>query len=183
MRARARRALGHIVPQRSKDVIIKVAKLDQLPPERLALLEHDYRYWREKWGFDAVNPDMDEVLRRWGDTEICWAFDPDGGAPARRSSAPSRGTRSVAEPVAGTIGAVVITHNRRRLLHECLEALLAQTRPPDAAVVVDNASTDGTPAMVAQEFPGVHVLALEVNEGGAGGFQEGMRRRASAAWR
>ncbi len=75
MRARARRALGHIVPQRAKDVIIKVAELDQLPPERLALLEHHYRYWREKWGFDAVNPDMDEVLRRWGDTEVCWGFD------------------------------------------------------------------------------------------------------------
>lgn len=75
--ARARRALGQAVPQRAKDVIIRAAKLDRVPAERLALLEHHYAYWREKWGFDAVNPDMDAVLSRWGDTEVCWAFDPE----------------------------------------------------------------------------------------------------------
>jgi glycosyltransferase involved in cell wall biosynthesis len=40
-------------------------------------LEHHYRYWREKWGWDARNPDMAEIERRWGDTEIWWAHDPD----------------------------------------------------------------------------------------------------------
>ena len=82
----------------------------------------------------------------------------------------------MAERVEGTIGAIVITHNRRDLLRECLAALLGQTRPPDAVLVVDNASTDGTRAMLAEEFDEVQVLALEVNEGGAGGFHEGMRR-------
>ncbi len=82
----------------------------------------------------------------------------------------------MAEPIRGPIGAVVITHNRRELLRECLTALLAQTRPPDAVLVVDNASSDGTRAMLLEEFPGVDVLALATNEGGAGGFHEGMRR-------
>ncbi len=43
-------------------------------PERLA---HHYAYWREKWGFDLLNPDVDALRRRWGDTEVCWRYDPD----------------------------------------------------------------------------------------------------------
>ena len=76
-RARARRALGRVVPQQGKDIIIRVAKLNKMPPEKLVLLEHHYGYWREKWGFDVLNPDMEAVLSRWGDTEVCWAFDAD----------------------------------------------------------------------------------------------------------
>jgi GT2 family glycosyltransferase len=43
--------------------------------EQCARLRHHHAYWRRKWGWDALNPDMDEVRRRWGDTEICWATD------------------------------------------------------------------------------------------------------------
>lgn len=77
VRAGVRRRLGELVPQRAKDVIIAAAGLDRMPQERLALLGHHYAYWREKWGFDPINPDMDALLRRWGDTELCWAFDPE----------------------------------------------------------------------------------------------------------
>jgi GT2 family glycosyltransferase len=45
--------------------------------EQLARLRHHYAYWREKWGWDVVNPDMAEVERRWGGTEICWSTDPE----------------------------------------------------------------------------------------------------------
>jgi len=74
-----------------------------------------------------------------------------------------------------TVCAVVVTHDRRELLEQCLTALNAQTRPADALLVVDNASTDGSSAMVAERFPEVEVLRLETNGGGAGGFNEGMR--------
>ena len=43
-----------------------------------------------------------------------------------------------------TICAVVVTYNRKKLLGECLDALLHQTRPLDSIIVIDNASTDGT---------------------------------------
>ena len=43
-----------------------------------------------------------------------------------------------------TVAAVVVTFNRSRLLLECLQALLTQTRPIDRIILVDNASTDGT---------------------------------------
>lgn len=72
--------------------------------------------------------------------------------------------------------AVIVTYNRRALLAEAIAAVLSQTRPPDAVLVVDNASTDGTAQMLAEGFPDVSVLALENNQGGAGGFHEGVKR-------
>lgn len=71
--------------------------------------------------------------------------------------------------------AVVVTYNRKTLLRECLLALESQTRRPDAVLVVDNCSTDGTEAMLAEEFGHLSHLRLEVNSGGAGGFHEGMK--------
>jgi GT2 family glycosyltransferase len=74
------------------------------------------------------------------------------------------------------VWAIVVTHNRKELLRECLAALAGQKRPPDRILVVDNASSDGTRAMVESEYSEVDVLALVRNEGGAGGFHEGMKR-------
>jgi GT2 family glycosyltransferase len=75
----------------------------------------------------------------------------------------------------GGVWAIVVTRDRRELLRGCLAALAAQERPPDRVLVVDNAGSDGTPAMVREEFPSVELLQLAVNEGGAGGFHEGMK--------
>src|SRR5262249_55701030 len=70
--------------------------------------------------------------------------------------------------------AVIVTYNRQQLLAEALGAVLAQPRAPDAVIVVDNASTDGTAAAVRGRFPGVRLVALDANYGGAGGFACGM---------
>lgn len=79
-----------------------------------------------------------------------------------------------------TVAAVVVTWNRKELLSRCLGAVLGQIRAPDHIVLIDNASSDGTPAMLAAEgFLGdarLHVVRLAENLGGAGGFAEGMRR-------
>ncbi len=71
--------------------------------------------------------------------------------------------------------AVVATHNRAALLAKCLEALLAQTAPLDSIYVIDNASTDGTGALIRERFPSVHHLRLPENTGGAGAFHRGIR--------
>lgn len=71
---------------------------------------------------------------------------------------------------------VVVTHNRRDLLTEALDAIAAQTRRPDVLIVVDNASTDGTPALVRERFPDVDLVELGTNTGGAGGFAAGIAR-------
>lgn len=72
--------------------------------------------------------------------------------------------------------AVVVTHNRRGLLAECLAAVLAQSRPADRVLVVNNASTDGTAEMLREEYPETEVLTLGSNGGSAGGQHEGLRR-------
>jgi glycosyltransferase involved in cell wall biosynthesis len=59
--------------------------------------------------------------------------------------------------VALTITAIVCAHNEAKCLPACLFSLLAQTRPPDEILVVNNASTDET-AAVARAVPGVRVL-------------------------
>ncbi|TDD81830.1 glycosyltransferase [Actinomadura rubrisoli] len=76
----------------------------------------------------------------------------------------------------GPVAAVVVTFNRRDLLDEALTALHGQTRVPDRIIVVDNASADGTPAMVRDRFPDVDLLELPCNVGGAGGFSAGTAR-------
>ncbi len=70
--------------------------------------------------------------------------------------------------------AVVVTYNRSDLLHEALAAIVAQDRPLDEIVVVDNASTDETPDLVRTHFAAVRYLRLERNTGGAGGFALGL---------
>jgi rhamnopyranosyl-N-acetylglucosaminyl-diphospho-decaprenol beta-1,3/1,4-galactofuranosyltransferase len=72
------------------------------------------------------------------------------------------------------VTAVVVTYNRRDLLLESVAAVLAQDRAPDAVIVVDNASEDGTAAAVREKFPAVHLAEFKRNSGGAGGFAGGM---------
>ncbi|HLY50766.1 MAG TPA: glycosyltransferase family 2 protein [Solirubrobacteraceae bacterium] len=72
--------------------------------------------------------------------------------------------------------AIVVTRDRRDMLSRCLSALREERRAPDAVLVVDNASSDGTAEMVQDEFPEAEMLRLTTNVGGAGGFSRGMKR-------
>lgn len=76
------------------------------------------------------------------------------------------------------ITAVVVTYNRMDKVTTVIDHLLAQTRPPDQVLVVDNASTDGTADALAPYVAGdrIDVLRLPENTGGAGGFAAGMAR-------
>lgn len=89
------RAVGRYVPQRLKDRVSAVAGLDaDHDPAKIALMRRHADYWGRKWGFDMLNPDMDEVQRRYAGTELCWAYDDDrrehGRRIARAYSAPER---------------------------------------------------------------------------------------------
>ena len=77
-------------------------------------------------------------------------------------------------PDSPRVVAVVVTYNRRELLLEALAAVQAQSRAPDAVIVVDNASTDKTAAAVRDRYPSVRLAGLARNTGGAGGFAGGL---------
>lgn len=86
------------------------------------------------------------------------------------------------------VAAVVVTYNRKELLRECMEALLAQELPENISLellVVDNAGTDGSREFVAdllQRNTNIHYVRLKRNMGGAGGFYHGMKRAAEAGY-
>jgi rhamnopyranosyl-N-acetylglucosaminyl-diphospho-decaprenol beta-1,3/1,4-galactofuranosyltransferase len=78
--------------------------------------------------------------------------------------------------VSETVAVVVVTYNRADLLERMLVGLAALERLPDAVIVVDNASTDRTPAVLAAATnPGLQVIRSDDNLGGAGGFHLGVR--------
>ena len=59
----------------------------------------------------------------------------------------------------GAIAAVIITHNRKEKVSQCLDSLLRSSRRPDEIFVVDNASADGTYEHLRHNYPDVHVLS------------------------
>ncbi len=55
------------------------------------------------------------------------------------------------------VSVIVCAYNEASFLPACLHSLLAQTRPPDEVIVVNNASVDAT-GDVARAIPGVRVI-------------------------
>lgn len=53
---------------------------------------------------------------------------------------------------------VIRTYNRCELVLECVASVLAQTRPAEQVIVVDDGSTDDTVASLRARFPGVLVV-------------------------
>ncbi len=93
--------------------------------------------------------------------------------------------------VSEKICAVFVTMNRSATAKECLRRLLLQTRPIHKVIVVNNASTDDTVAMVTSfkeshpEFS-IDLLDLKENLGNAGGMHLGLEKAfdegADRAW-
>jgi GT2 family glycosyltransferase len=69
---------------------------------------------------------------------------------------------------------VILNTNHRDDTLECLASLAATTYPNHRAIVLDNASTDGSAAAVAAAYPEVRVIALERNLGYAGNNNVGI---------
>jgi len=71
-----RRGVGRHAPRGLRAGVARMVRVGELDPARRALLDHHYAYFARKWGFDPLNPDMEAVLARHGDSEVCWAYDP-----------------------------------------------------------------------------------------------------------
>jgi GT2 family glycosyltransferase len=63
---------------------------------------------------------------------------------------------------------IVLNYNGAHLLPACLDSLALQKNANIESIVVDNGSTDGSAALVAEKYPNVKFLALDKNYGFSG---------------
>src|SRR5476651_747432 len=78
------------------------------------------------------------------------------------------------------VAAVVVTYNRLKLLKEGIEALKKQSRKPEAIIVVNNGSTDGTDTWLAAQKD--LIVYNQENVGGAGSFYRGIKEAYDAGF-
>jgi GT2 family glycosyltransferase len=74
------------------------------------------------------------------------------------------------------VSVIIVSYNTRALTLDCLRSVYEQTRELSFEVfVVDNASSDGSAAAIAAEFPQVHLVANSDNRGFAAANNQAMR--------
>jgi len=73
------------------------------------------------------------------------------------------------------LGVVIVNFNGGDCIGRCLSAVARSSCRPAATVVVDNASTDGSPEIVERDFPWVTVLRRTQNDGFTGGANAGLQ--------
>src|SRR5262245_50338862 len=73
------------------------------------------------------------------------------------------------------VSLIVVTYNSVALLTDFFAALAATTYQPYEVLVVDNASSDGTAAYIAERHPEVKLLANATNQGFGRACNQGAR--------
>ena len=75
------------------------------------------------------------------------------------------------------ISIIILSWNTKKLLKDCLKSVFAQKLGPNSleVIVVDNASTDGSPEMVRREFKQVKLIKNQENLGFAKGNNQGIK--------
>jgi len=73
------------------------------------------------------------------------------------------------------VAAVVVNYNGREITLQAIASLRRMDYPDFDVVVLDNASTDGSSEALAQAYPDLRQIRLEVNRGSASGYAAGFR--------
>lgn len=79
-------------------------------------------------------------------------------------------------PTEGSVSVIVVAWQSGDDLARCLSALTAQTRPPLEILLVDNASTDGSPQAAVRTIAGITLVSAGANLGFAAGVNLGARQ-------
>ncbi|MGH2366784.1 MAG: glycosyltransferase family 2 protein [Chloroflexota bacterium] len=74
------------------------------------------------------------------------------------------------------LSVVVVSYNTAGLLERCLTSIMAHPVPGMEVLVVDNASRDGSVALVRERFPGVTAIANQCNVGFGAACNQAIRR-------
>ncbi len=118
--------------------------------------------WEAKWGWNPHYPDLNEIRRLHGRTEIAWRI----GETLRYHPADEF----------PPVDCALVTWNSLKLLRRTLETLAATDYPADKVrvYVADNGSTDGTgeylAALAADYRFALHAITLPLNTGVAAGI-------------
>jgi glycosyltransferase involved in cell wall biosynthesis len=91
------RRFGRYAPASLRHALGRKAGVGAADPTKVELLSRHRDHWRRKWGWDPLNPDLEEIRRRWGDTEVWWRHDPDRREQGEQILA---AWRKAADPVA-----------------------------------------------------------------------------------
>ena len=78
---------------------------------------------------------------------------------------------------------VIVSFQVRDCLERCLASLARRTNPPTTEIiVVDNASTDGSAAMVRAKFPSVQLIENKENLGFSRANNQGLKLAQGRYW-
>jgi GT2 family glycosyltransferase len=102
----------------------------------------------------------------------------DANKPSGSDNAVSNPHPPTSDPPLASV--VIPNWNGAEHLPICLDALRAQTYPHLEVILVDNGSTDGSQALVAERYPEVKLLALDQNLGLTGGNNAGFQAARGA---
>jgi len=72
------------------------------------------------------------------------------------------------------VAALVLNYNGKDITLQTVESLLAMDFSDCVVCVIDNGSSDGSPEAIAEAFPQVEQVIVEVNEGPASGMNAGL---------
>lgn len=73
------------------------------------------------------------------------------------------------------VSVIIPNYNGMDFFRPCLTSVMAQTRPADRVIVVDNGSVDGSADAIEHEFPSVELIRFAENSGFCGAVNAGIK--------
>lgn len=73
----SQRRFAKLLPDSIRGRMRSALKIGHDAPWRVELLQRHYASWEVKWGFNPINPDLEQIARRYQGSEVLWATEPE----------------------------------------------------------------------------------------------------------